>query len=144
MTVSPMPPAGPGVDASDPESYLRGMLARYFRPGLVDSYLRTWVPILLGAVIAWLAVNFRWLGIPNHPSGAFTITVTGAVIAGYYLLARAVERKWPEVGRWLVALNLTRSAPVYVTPAAQPAVLEAAAEIPADQRERANPYDPYY
>jgi hypothetical protein len=133
MTTPTMPPAGgPGVDVSTPEGYLRDMLARYFRPGLVDSTLRTWVPVGLGAAISWAAVNFRWLGLPNEPSAAFTIMVTGAVIAVYYLLARTVERRWPAVGRWLIALNLTRTTPVYVEPKAAPAVVEAVAETPLD------------
>lgn len=133
MTMPSLPPAGgPGVDVDAPEAFFRDMLARYFRPGLVDSLVRTWVPVGLGAGLSWAAVNFRWLGLPNHPSAALTVLVTGVVIALYYAAARLVERKWPALGRWLVALNLTSTRPVYVTPRAAPSVEAAAAATPDD------------
>ena len=128
--VPPLPNLG-DVDASDPDSVLRVFLARYFTPGLVDSYIRTFIPALLGYVLSWLALNFTWFHLPNRPSATLSSTVTVFAIAGYYFVARLVERKYPAVGRWLVSLNLTRTRPVYVEPVVAPAV-EAAAAVPGE------------
>lgn len=119
------------VDPTDPDGFVRTFLARYFTPGLVDSYIRTLVPAALAYTLSWLVLHFDWLtqlGVPAHPSTTFTQTATLAAIAGWYVLARLVERKWPRVGRWLIALNLTKTRPVYVTPKAAPAVEDAAAQ----------------
>lgn len=129
-------PALPGVNdtvaGTDPEDVIRVFLARYFRPGLVDSYIRTFVPAALGWSLSWAALNFRWLHLPNHPSATFSTTLTLCAIAGYYFLARLVEKRWPGLGKWLVALNLTKTSPVYVQPVAAPAVQAAAAMEPED------------
>lgn len=123
-------PAPAGADLDDPDSVLRVFLARYFRPGLIDSYIRTFVPAGMGYALSWLALNFQWLHLPNHPSPTFSATVTVAGIAGYYFLARLVEKKWPKLGVWLVALNLTKTRPVYVAPGAAAPVEEAAGRTP--------------
>lgn len=130
MSLPPLPNVG-DLDASDPQGFLRQFLARYFTAGWFDSIIRTWVPIALGSGLSWLSLHFEWLGLPGRPSTTFTLTVTALVIAGYYALARLVERKWPKFGKWLVALNLVRTAPVYVTPRAEPGVTAAAA-LPAE------------
>lgn len=124
----PLLPSMSDVDPADPDTFLRTFLARYFTNGLVDSYIRTFVPAALGWALSWLALNFTWLGIPNEPSATLSSTVTLAAIAGYYFLARLAERRWPKVGRWLVALNLTRARPVYVQSRVAPAVEAAAAQ----------------
>lgn len=116
------------VDPTDPDGFVRAFLARYFTVGLVDSYIRTFVPAGLGWALSWVALHYDWLGLPEHPSTTFSTTATLTAIAGWYALARAVERKWPRVGRWLIALNLTKSRPVYVQPNAAPAVEDAAAQ----------------
>jgi hypothetical protein len=130
MNQAPPLPQPVGADPSDPENVLRVFLARYFRPGLVDSYIRTFVPAGLGFLLSWLALNFRWLHLPEHPSATFSATVTVLAIGGYYFVARLVEKRWPALGKWLVALNLTQTAPVYVKPVAAPAVEAAAAATP--------------
>src|SRR6478735_4011845 len=99
--------------ADEPAGYVMALLRQYFRVGLVDSVIRTWVPVLLGSVLAWVNLNYEWLGLPAHPSATLALTVTGVCIAAYYFVARLVERQWPVLGQWLVALNLARSKPVY-------------------------------
>lgn len=132
MGSNPQLPSLADVDPSDTDSVIRAFLARYFKPGLVDSYIRTFVPAGLGWLVSWAALNFQWLHLPNDPSATFSTTVTLGAIAGYYFLARLVEKRWPKLGRWMVALNLTKARPVYVQPNAAPAVEAAAADDPAD------------
>jgi hypothetical protein len=115
------------VDPGDPDALIRTFLARYFTPGLIDSYIRTFVPAVIGYALSWLAQNFTWFGLPNEPSATMSSTITLGAIAGYYFLARLAEKKWPRLGRWLVALNLTKNRPVYVQPKAAPGVESAAA-----------------
>lgn len=129
QAVPPLPLV-PDADPGDPQSVLQIFLARYFRPGLVDSYIRTFVPAGLGWLISYLALNFRWLHLPNHPSAAFSTSVTLGAIAGYYFVARLVEKRWPKLGTWMVALNLVKTRPVYVQPKVAASV-EAAAAVPA-------------
>lgn len=121
------------VDPTDPDGFVRAFLARYFTPGLVDSYIRTFVPVTLGSAWSWAVLNYSWLGLPEKPSATLSLTVTGAAIAAYYFAARLLERRYPTLGRWLVALNLTKARPVYVAVDAAPAV-EAAAAVDASTR----------
>lgn len=107
------PRTGGANPADDPNGFIRELLARYFRAGLVDSYIRTWVPIAIGSILAWLNANYSVLGLPEKPSATMVVVATGLTIAGYYALARLVEKRFPTVGRWLVALHLTRARPVY-------------------------------
>lgn len=131
MTLPRLPDPGTGTDpAGDPTGFVRDLLVRYFRPGLVDSVIRTWVPVGLGSALSWVSLNYEWLGLPARPSATLSLTVTGLVIAVYYLVARIVERKFPKLGRVLLALNLTKARPTYAEPAAA-ATVEAAAATPA-------------
>ena len=73
------------------------------------SIIRTIVPIIVGALLGWaLKVGL------DLPSGAVSQIVTVVVTAAYYAIARLLEQKWPEVGRWLLAAGLTARKPVYV------------------------------
>lgn len=125
MTLPHLPNPG-----DDPNGFVRDLLVRYFRPGLVDSVVRTWVPVGLGSVLSWVSLNYEWLGLPAKPSATLSLTVTGLVIAAYYLVARVLERKFPKLGRILLALNLTKARPTYAEPSAA-ATVEAAAATPA-------------
>ncbi len=126
-----LPDPGTGIDpAAEPERFVRDLLVRYFRPGLVDSVIRTWVPVGLGSALSWLSLNYQWLGLPGKPSATLSLTVGGLCIAGYYLAARLVERRWPKVGRMLLALNLTTARPTYAQPAAAASVELAAGRRP--------------
>ncbi len=57
----------------------------------VVSLIRTWTPVAVGAAIAFLAN--KGFNIEVNQTA-----VTGAVIALYYALARAAEKKWPFLG----------------------------------------------
>lgn len=121
------PTPGGDIDpATDPHGYLADLLARYFRPGLADRLIRTWVPVAIGSALA--VANARWvrLGLPDKPSETVVFIADGVTIAGYYWLASLLERRFPRLGRWLVALNLTKSRPTYAA-APVAAQVEAAA-----------------
>jgi hypothetical protein len=78
---------------------------------LILSYIRTYVPIGVGAVLSYLAVRFGVV-VPEHLSTEATVVLTGAVIAGYYGIVRALEKRWPVFGRLLGS----QQKPVYVEP----------------------------
>ncbi len=65
----------------------------------VTSLVRTYVPIVVGSVVAWLATK----GINLDKDAAEGLTVfLGALFSGvYYLVARLLEKKWPELGMLL-------------------------------------------
>jgi hypothetical protein len=117
----------PSVDpGEDPHRFVRELLSRYFAPGWIDRIIRTWVPVGIGYLLSWLALNFGWLGLPEKPSATFTLTAGAVVTAVYYALASWAEKRWPRLGRWLIALSLTKQQPVYVPPPAQQAVQDVA------------------
>lgn len=62
----------------------------------VLSLVRTYVPVAVGAFVAWLLT----LGVELDPSAeAGLVTAgTGLLIALYYTLARLLERRWPWAG----------------------------------------------
>lgn len=62
----------------------------------IVSLIRTWTPTAIGALLAWLQV--RGMDINPNDVAAVTTGLTGLFIAGYYLLARLVERRWPQLG----------------------------------------------
>lgn len=63
---------------------------------LLISYIRTFVPVAVGSVASWLLT----LGVElDAETQAAAITAgTGLLIAAYYVVARALERKWPAFG----------------------------------------------
>jgi hypothetical protein len=62
----------------------------------VLSLIRTWVPIGVGALIAWLAS----IGIDAGDQASVGLTVAGtAIITGlYYLIVRTLESRFPWFG----------------------------------------------
>lgn len=80
------------------------------------SVIRTGVPTLIGAGLAWLAAHYTFVGaLLDSFSGdarlAFYGAVTTAVVTGYYALVRKVEQRWPVVGRllgWKAAPTYTK------------------------------------
>jgi hypothetical protein len=123
MTLPNLPQVDPGAD---PDRFVRELLSRYFAPGWLDRIIRTWVPIGIGSGLAWANANWSVLGLPEKPSASATILVSGLIIAAYYALASIVEKRFPAVGRWLIALNLVKTQPVYAPPVAVQAVDDAA------------------
>lgn len=60
-------------------------------PDTVTSLIRTWVPIAVGAVVAWAAESTHTV-LPAGASAA-TGTLVAALLAGaYYALARVLEQ----------------------------------------------------
>ena len=60
------------------------------------GFVRTYVPITVGAFISWLVT----LGItlsPETKTGAVTF-LTGLFIAVYYTAVRLLAEKWPSIG----------------------------------------------
>lgn len=62
----------------------------------IISAIRTGVPILIGWIV--FAIN-DWVGV-EIDTEAVAGPVMGALIWGYYLAARKLEEKYPQV-RWL-------------------------------------------
>lgn len=75
------------------------------------SLIRTYVPILVGSLISFLVVNYGFV-VDESITAQLVAGLTGVIIAGYYLLARVLERKFPHFGFLLG----TGAVPVYVEP----------------------------
>lgn len=74
----------------------------------VNSLIRTWVPIGVGAVLVYLAR--RWgVVLDDDTSAQLTLSAVALVTAVYYALVRALETRWPTFGRLLGR----KTAPVY-------------------------------
>lgn len=63
------------------------------------SLIRTYVPIGVGAVVSWLTV--RGVAVDPQDAASLAVALTGIVSAGYYLVVRLFEKKFPQVG-WLL------------------------------------------
>ena len=75
------------------------------------SLVRTYVPIGVGALIAWLASV--GLDVGAEAEVGLTVFLTAVVTGLYYLIARTLEARWPAVGGLL--LGSTKK-PVYREP----------------------------
>ena len=75
----------------------------------VVSFIRTYVPVAVGALISWLVAHD--IVLDEEAQTGLTIGLTGLVIGLYYLVARILERKWPIFGFLLG----TKQQPVYQT-----------------------------
>ncbi len=67
---------------------------------LLLSYIRTYVPIAVGALLSWLAVKYG-IVVDDNISTEITVGLTAVVVAGYYGLVRALESRWPWFGKFL-------------------------------------------
>lgn len=72
----------------------------------VVSLIRTWVPVAVGAAITWLATE-AGIVLDDNTSAIATTAAVAFVTAVYYAAGRAIEQKWPRVGRIMLALGLT-------------------------------------
>jgi hypothetical protein len=95
---------------------------------LAASLIRTGVPVVVGAVLAWLAARHD-IVIDDRTSTAAMPWIVAGTIGAYYVLARWLERRrgdrWPAraarwVGRWLLG-GIVRQ-PVYAQPSQRLAV----------------------
>lgn len=71
------------------------------------SLIRTNVPIVVGAFIAWMIS--LGITVPEGSEEPLIVALTAALIAGYYFLVRLLEKKWPAFGFLLG----TRKEPAY-------------------------------
>ena len=62
----------------------------------VNSLIRTYVPLIVGAVAAW-AVTLG-LEIDANTQTSLIVVLTAALQGAYYLIIRLIERKFPKVG----------------------------------------------
>jgi len=62
----------------------------------VYAIIRTYVPIIVGAAVAWLVT----LGLPvsDELQAGAVVLLTGALQALYYLLVKTLEHRWPKLG----------------------------------------------
>lgn len=65
----------------------------------IASLIRTWVPIAIGFLVSWGLL-------PTDLSDEAVLALSALIMGAYYLLARALERKWPVFG-WLLGLPKT-------------------------------------
>jgi len=73
----------------------------------IISQIRTYVPILVGAVISYFATI--GINIDTESQTGAVIALTGLLQAVYYFVARIVEKKYPQAG----ALLGVAAKPVY-------------------------------
>lgn len=60
------------------------------------SLIRTYVPAVVGVVIAWLAT--LGINVDTSASVALIVGITGLSTAIYYTAVRLVESRWPVLG----------------------------------------------
>lgn len=77
------------------------------------SLIRTYAPVVAGAIISWLASV--GLNVGAEANVGLTIFLTALTTGVYYLLARVLEAHWPVIGR--VLLGSSRK-PEYTDPQA--------------------------
>lgn len=75
----------------------------------VTSLIRTWVPMLVGAIASY----FVTLGIEldAETQAGIIVGMTGLFQAVYYLIVRLVEKKFPEAGGLLLGSS---AKPMYI------------------------------
>lgn len=66
---------------------------------LITSYLRTAVPVIVGAVVGFLAT--KGIDVDDNAVAGLTAFLSGLSTAVYYGLVRLVETKYPKAG-WLL------------------------------------------
>jgi hypothetical protein len=76
----------------------------------VTSLIRTWTPIVAGAIIGWAIT--AGLPVTQADKAGLTAVLAGVASALYYLAVREAEKRWPEVG-WLLGVP---KPPVYLAP----------------------------
>lgn len=77
---------------------------------VVLSLVRTWVPIVVGSVVSWLAG--LGLDVNTDAKGAMTVLMTAILIGLYYTVVRLLEKQFP----WIGVLLGVPAQPVYSAP----------------------------
>lgn len=62
----------------------------------IVSLIRTWVPTLVGSLVAWLLV--LGIEIDADAQAGLVVGLTGLLVSAYYGIVRVLERRWPWVG----------------------------------------------
>lgn len=83
----------------------------------VVSLIRTWVPVLVGSVVAWVTRKLGWV---TPDTAQLATAFTAIVIGAYYALARFLEKRWPAFG-WLLGVP---KEPAYEGTPGPPAVVD--------------------
>jgi hypothetical protein len=100
------------------------------------AYIRTFVPVAVGSLLAWAVSLFPAVDSAIHYVNVtfgtswrdLAVSVaTATVIGAYYWAARQVGRKWPAAEKWLLGSSAT---PLYVAPTAPIAVPPVAPVVP--------------
>lgn len=78
---------------------------------LVNSLIRTYVPLGVGVLVTWLA-SFG-VHIDSTATAALAAGLGAVAAALWYTIVRALERRWPALG----ALVGSPKAPTYAKPA---------------------------
>jgi len=63
---------------------------------LFISLIRTWVPIGVGSVLAWLST--KGVEVSEETKLAAVAALTGVLGSIYYAIARVLESRWPVFG----------------------------------------------
>ncbi len=79
----------------------------------VISLIRTWVPVVIGAVLTFLATKLGIVVDEDSKTNAI-LAATAVVTSAYYAVVRLLEKKFP----WAGLLLGSRRAPAYTPPAA--------------------------
>lgn len=66
----------------------------------ITSHIRTFVPVLAGTVLSWLAAKGFELDLETQNN--LVMALTGATIAVYYFIARQIEKRYPSAGKFLL------------------------------------------
>ena len=77
---------------------------------LIPSLIRTYTPIIVGQLVAWLTL--KGVQLDDATVVGLTAALGGTVSAVYYLVVRLLEKKFPAIG---VLLGSTRK-PEYAAP----------------------------
>lgn len=75
----------------------------------VYAKIRTLVPMAVGVLVTLLATRLG-IVLDEQTSTGLVTFATGLISAGYYVGAKALEKRWPKAG-WLLG---SPKAPVYV------------------------------
>ena len=62
----------------------------------ITGLIRTYVPIIVGAIVAW--ATSVGLELDGETQAGLIVGLTGLLQAGYYLLIRWLETKYPRIG----------------------------------------------
>lgn len=62
---------------------------------IVPSLIRTWTPIIVGALVSWLIS--LGVNVSDEAQAGLVIALTAVLQGVYYLAARLLERKFPAL-----------------------------------------------